>query len=69
MRLTTVERERMTDSMLKIQSVKASLDEIDNEKIPNAEELDHCLETANQSLKQALGYAKPPTNADAGAEN
>ena len=59
MRLTTVERERMTDSLLKIQSARANLNEIVDGKIPNAEELDHCLETANQSLKQALGYAKP----------
>lgn len=59
MRLTTVERERITDSMLKIQSVRANLDAIDNEKIPNADEIDACLKSADQSFRQALGYARP----------
>jgi hypothetical protein len=49
----------MTDSMLKIQSVRASLDEIDSDKFPNAEEVGACLETADQSLKEALGYSEP----------
>lgn len=59
MRLTTVERERITDSMLKIQSVRANLDEIDDAKIPNAGEIGACLATADRSLRQALGYARP----------
>lgn len=58
MKLTTVERERITDSMLKIQSVRASLDEVDETKIPNAEAIESCLETADHSLKIALGYAR-----------
>jgi hypothetical protein len=60
MKLTTVDRERITDSMLKIQSVRANLHEVDNSKIPNADEVDTCLETADASLKEALGYRKPP---------
>jgi hypothetical protein len=59
MNLTPVERERITDSMLKIQSARASLEKVDGEKYPNAEEIDSCLESAGQHLKVALGYAKP----------
>lgn len=57
MKLTNVDRERMQDSMLKIQSIRASLDGIDDEKIPNAEAVHECLDAADQSLKQALGYS------------
>lgn len=59
MRLTPVERERITDSMLKIQSVRASLDEMDQSKIPNSEEIDACLESADRSFKEVLGYSGP----------
>jgi hypothetical protein len=59
MKLTTVERERITDSMLKIQSVRASLDEVDETKIPNVHDIEKCLESADHSLKVALGYARP----------
>ncbi len=45
--------------MLKIQSVRANLDEIDDAKIPNAGEIGACLATADRSLRQALGYARP----------
>ncbi len=58
MKLTTVDRERITDSMLKIQSVRANLNEIDDSKIPNADAVDQCLETADASLKEALGYRR-----------
>lgn len=58
MTLTPVERERITDSMLKIQSARATLDKVDA-KIPDAEGIDSCLESADQNLKVALGYAKP----------
>jgi hypothetical protein len=60
MKLTTVDRERITDSMLKIQSVRANLSELDDSRIPNADEVESCLETADASLKEALGYRKAP---------
>ena len=44
--------------MLKIQSIRASLDGIDDDKIPNAGAVHECLDTADQSLKMALGYTK-----------
>ncbi len=62
MKLTSVDRERITDSMLKIQSVRANLNEIEDSKIPNAEELDQCLESADASLKEALGYRRNMTH-------
>jgi hypothetical protein len=67
MKLTPVERERITDSMLKIQSARASLQQVDDEKYPNADEIDSCLQSADRQLKIALGYAKPPSGSD-GAE-
>jgi hypothetical protein len=52
-----VERERIADSVLKIQSVRNSLDQVDEAKIPSKEEIDICLESADRSLRTALGYA------------
>jgi hypothetical protein len=64
MNLTPVERERITDSMLKIQSARASLRQVDDEKYPNAEEIDSCLRSADRHLKVALGYAKARAETD-----
>lgn len=54
MPLNKLEREVLTDSMLKVQSIKASLERIDPKKVPDNEEIQECLETADQSLRQAL---------------
>ena len=51
MKLTRVEREKITDSVLKIQSVRASLDYMDETKIPELEEIQSCLKTADVSLR------------------
>ena len=58
MKLTAAERERITDGVLKIQSVRASLEHVDG-KIPNEEELADCLDNVDESLRQALGYKGP----------
>jgi hypothetical protein len=58
--LTLVERERITDSVLKIQSVRHSLESMDDDKIPSKEEIENCLENADQNLRAALGYAPNP---------
>jgi hypothetical protein len=58
--LTLVERERITDSVLKIQSVRSSLDAMDDDKIPSKEAIENCLENADQNLRAALGYAPSP---------
>ena len=59
MDLTKTERERITDSARKIQSVRASLNHIDKGKIPNREAMEECLDDTDQSLREALGYSNP----------
>jgi hypothetical protein len=59
MALTRLEKERISDSRLKIQSVSSSLQQVDREKIPNLDEIQECLEGAEQSLKGALRPKSP----------
>jgi hypothetical protein len=56
MMLTLEDRERIADSALKIQSVKRSLDRVDEKKLPLREELIECLKKIDNSLRTALGY-------------
>ena len=56
MSLTRVERERVSDSRLKIQSVAESLAQVDPGKIPDFEEIQDCLEEAEKSLTGALRH-------------
>jgi hypothetical protein len=59
--LTLVERERITDSVLKIQSVRTSLDLVGDDKIPALHEIESCLKNADHSLRVVLGYASSAT--------
>jgi hypothetical protein len=54
MALTRTEKERIADSRLKIQSVANSLNQVDPRKVPNFEEIQDCLEGAEESLEGAL---------------
>ena len=54
MALTRVEKERINDSRLKIQSAAQTLSEVDAEKIPDYDEIQSCLESAGKSLDGAL---------------
>ena len=54
MALTRVERERITDSRLKLQSVSNLLKHVDPEKIPHFDEIEECLGDAEKSLGGAL---------------
>jgi hypothetical protein len=54
MRLTRVEREKITDSVLNIQSARASLDDMDASKVPELAEMQECLEDADKNLRNAL---------------
>lgn len=54
MPLSRLEREAINDSVLKIQSIQASLEQIRDCRIPGREEIDSCLETADQSLRSVL---------------
>ena len=61
MKLSNVEREKLMDSMLKIQSVRATLGQVDESKVPDSDEIHKCLDDADASLRAALGYGKPPS--------
>jgi hypothetical protein len=54
MALTNAERERLADSWAKIQSVVRSLQHVDRKEIPDAAEIEDCLEDADKSLTGAL---------------
>ena len=54
MSLSRVERERVSDSRLKIQSAVETLKDVDPEKISNYEEIQSCLAMADKHLDGAL---------------
>lgn len=54
MKLSRVEKERITDSRLKLQSVANTLKHVDPKKIRNYKEIEDCLEDAEHSLGGAL---------------
>jgi hypothetical protein len=54
MALSRVERERVNDSRLKLQSVSNSLSQVDPKKVPDIDEIQQCLENAGKSLDGAL---------------
>jgi|SRR5579862_804001 len=53
-RLTEEERARLNDCQNKIQSVANSLAHVDPRKVPDFDEIEECLENADQSLKETL---------------
>jgi len=57
MGLSKVERERVSDSRLKLKSVARSLQHVDPRKIENLDDIQECLDTADQSLRRALQTA------------
>jgi hypothetical protein len=54
MPLSRVEREKITDSVLKIQSARASLERVDKMKVPEMDEIESCLKSADKHLSKAL---------------
>lgn len=67
MTLTKLEREVITDSVLKIESIQASLDQIDDAKIVGIHEIHSCLKSADKSFRTALrgsSSQKPSKRAD-----
>jgi hypothetical protein len=58
MALTRLERERITDSRLKLQSATHTLKNIDPDKVPDFDEIQECLEDAEKSLGGALRSSK-----------
>jgi len=59
MSLTKLEREVITDSMLKIESIEASLNQIDASKLVDIDEIHSCLKSADNSFRMALRNAPP----------
>jgi hypothetical protein len=59
MKLTTLECEVITDSMLKIQSIQTSLGQIDGNKVTDIDEIHNCLSSANNSFSAALRSSAP----------
>ncbi len=54
MPLSRVEREAITDSVLKIESIQASLEQVDESKVPEVGEIQECLEQSDQKLRGVL---------------
>lgn len=54
MALTRQERERITDSRLKLQSVANTLKHVSPDKVPDFDEIEDCLKDAEKSLGGAL---------------
>jgi hypothetical protein len=54
MALTQVEKERISDSRLKLRSIANSLHHVDPKKLPGFENIQECLDDAEKSLKGAL---------------
>jgi hypothetical protein len=59
MALTRVERERISDSRQKVQSIANSLRHVDPRKVPHFTEIEECLENADNSLGEALRSSSP----------
>ena len=62
MPLSKLEREVLTDSMLKIQSIQSALAQIDSSKVPNMEQIHKCLNSAGKSFRMALSNVTETTN-------
>jgi hypothetical protein len=61
MALSRVERAKITDSALKIQSAQASLEKLDDQtKVEDFSEIQDCLEMAGTNLRRALRENRPP---------
>jgi len=60
MRLTRLEKERLSDSRLKLQSVADSLKHVDPTKVHDFEEIQDCLEAAEKNLRGALRSEAEP---------
>ena len=58
MPLSKVDRERITDSVMKIQSVRAQLNHLDG-KLPEVEEIKDCLDNADDNMRDALKSSPP----------
>ena len=54
MALNRVEKERLTDSRLRIESIVDALSGVDPSKVPHYDEITECLRHADESIQLAL---------------
>ena len=54
MSLTRVEKERINDSRMRIQTASTTLKEVDPKKVPELAEIRECLDNAERTLDSAL---------------
>jgi hypothetical protein len=59
MSLTRVEKERLIDVQLKLQSAARSLKHVEAGKVPDHDDIENCLEDAEKSLSEALRTSGP----------
>ena len=64
MTFTRVERAKITDSVLKIQSARASLEDVDERKIEELDEIQDCLKSADKTLRSALRHSSAGVRSD-----
>ena len=57
MSLTKSERAKITDSVHSIQSACASLADIEEDQVPDVDEIQDCLESSDKKLRVALRQA------------
>ena len=57
MQFTRLEREKITDSFLNIQSAESSLRDFDESKIPELDSIQNCLKSADKTLRRILRYS------------
>jgi len=57
MDLSKTDRAKITDTVHSIQLAQASLTDIDETKVPEVDEIQECLEGADQNLRRALRQA------------
>ena len=69
MRLTEEERARLNDSKHKIQSVANSLAHVDPRKVPDLDDIEECLENADESLREALKPVPGPNQPKSGKKD
>lgn len=68
MSLTKSDRAKITDSVHSIQSARASLSDIEEDKVPEVDEIQDCLEGADIKLRAALQQA-PQRKRDSAEKN
>jgi len=56
MRFTRLEREKITDGFLSIQSAESALRDVDESKVPGLDGIHNCLKSADRTLRRILSY-------------